>query len=291
VITADRLLSVILLLRPTNSLPAAALVLLGAHLTRGSVAAEARYTALDPSLVAALAMFFVTTFGYVSNDLVDLDADRINKPGRPLPSGALSSDAARALVVALALLALATAALLGPVPLLAAAGAILLLHLYNRRLKASPGAGNLMIALLAAAILPVGAVSVGGLHVESLRPVLLPSALLATFILAREALKTVEDERGDQSAGVNTISLAVGGRTVARALVLPAAVTGALVYVLASRYGYSGAFSALVLVGVTLPLLGSALYLWNDASAMRTRRALRLLKASYFAGIAALLLA
>ncbi|MEZ4708204.1 MAG: UbiA family prenyltransferase [Caldilineaceae bacterium] len=50
----------------------------------------------------AAAMWFVTAFGYVSNDYVDVVEDAVNKPDRPLPRGTVSSAAARGLIFGLA---------------------------------------------------------------------------------------------------------------------------------------------------------------------------------------------
>jgi 4-hydroxybenzoate polyprenyltransferase len=68
-----------------------------------------------PLLVGASACFY--TSGIVFNDCFDYQLDSIERPERPLPSGAVSLKTAWLLGSALMIAALALAALVGPVPL------------------------------------------------------------------------------------------------------------------------------------------------------------------------------
>jgi 4-hydroxybenzoate polyprenyltransferase len=68
-----------------------------------------------PLLVGASACFY--TSGVVFNDCFDYELDSVERPERPLPSGAVSRKAAWALGAVLMIVALALAALAGPVPL------------------------------------------------------------------------------------------------------------------------------------------------------------------------------
>jgi 4-hydroxybenzoate polyprenyltransferase len=74
---------------------------------------------------------------YLTNDLVDLERDRLHpaKRTRPLASGALAPGAARAAALALLAAALAASLLLGPGFLLCAAGYLALGLLYSHALK------------------------------------------------------------------------------------------------------------------------------------------------------------
>lgn len=277
------------LVRLSNSLPASALVLVGAHL---ATPRPAPYQ-LPPARVwlAACAMWLVTAYGYASNDLHDIVEDRINKPDRPLASGAFSVRRGRQLVGVLALGALTCAALLGLAPLLAAGSVLLLLQLYNRRLKATAGAGNLLIALLAGAILPVGAVAAYGYDAHALLRVVTPSALLSSFVVAREMIKTLEDGSGDSQAGKMTVAVRLGEAATLR-LVAVAAGGVVLFSLLAWRcLAYSSTFLAVTTLGVSIPLFFTFFYLRWQTTSLRTSRCLALLKGSYFAGLLALIVA
>jgi geranylgeranylglycerol-phosphate geranylgeranyltransferase len=274
---------VLRLLRLSNSAPASVLVLLGASLCQpGSLPARA--------WLAAVAMWCVTAFGYVSNDIADLAEDRINKPDRPLPSGLVAKETAVLMAAGLAVTALAISLVVGWLAAVAAGSVLTLLMLYNLRLKAVPIAGNALVAVLAGCALSTGAVAAYGLNSAALQATLGPAMLLVWFIFGREALKTVEDVHGDNAAGKHTLALAWGAERTARWLLLPAACTCLIALWLWLVQGYSSMFLALVLAGVTLPLCYSALHLWSNAAPQRVSRCLALLKGSYFAGLLALFL-
>jgi len=266
------------LLRLTNSLPATGLVLLGAHLTGGWPPSRA-------TLLAASAMWAITSFGYVTNDLYDIEADRINKPDRPLPSGQISRRSACAVAAILAASAIALASLIDMLALTAACFAIATLMGYNAWLKRTVLIGNLIIATLSGATLFVGGYTVG-----QLRPLLWPSALVSLFILAREILKTIEDVPGDRRAGMRTIATAWGPRWAGRVF---AGVIGGHIIVSVIAYwlaGFSPLYLALVAV-MDIGLLYSALIVTRAPTPHNARVGLRISKVGYGLGLLALLLA
>jgi geranylgeranylglycerol-phosphate geranylgeranyltransferase len=272
------------LVRLSNSLPASTLVLLGGYLITGWPLGQRVW-------IAALAMWCITGFGYASNDYFDQAEDAVNKPDRPLPAGRLADWFAAALSGLLALAALGLSAGLGWRELAVALAVLLLLTLYNLRLKATPGGGNLLVATLAGATLVTGAVASRGFSWVAVAPVLLPATLLTLFIAAREVLKTMEDVAGDQAAGKRTVAVQLGLRATVWLLAGLAVLTGlaSVLPVLFQRFSWL--YLLLVQVGVVAPLLFTVVHLWREVTVGRVRRCLRLLKASYFVGLAALLLA
>jgi geranylgeranylglycerol-phosphate geranylgeranyltransferase len=272
------------LIRLTNSLPAGALVLTGAHLGAGSALAPRAW-------IAAGAMCCITAFGYVSNDLADVAEDRINKPDRPLPSGKVEMTTAQRLAACLAAGGATLAATLGWRELLVALTVLALLMLYNGRLKAAAGGGNLLIALLAGCTLLTGAIAVQGFVWSATAAVCLPSALLAVFVAARELVKTLEDLPGDQAVGKKTLAVWGGWRLVVRVVLLCTLASGGLALLAVRMAHYSNAFLAVTGLGVVAPLGVTTLYLWRKAPVLAVRRMLRLLKLSYVAGLVALWLA
>ncbi len=81
--------------------------------------------------VVALAMALFYTAGMILNDIADLEVDRRERPERPLPSGAVSRSAALAAVAGLLAIGLAILAATGVEPLLAGAGLVALIVLYD----------------------------------------------------------------------------------------------------------------------------------------------------------------
>ncbi len=277
------------LMRLSNSIPAALLVVLGAHLAGASLREVAIWQ-------AALGMWAITAFGYISNDLFDLVEDRINKPDRPLASGVVTIG--QALWVAVMLVGF-TALFVFPLGWIALGVAVIVLILllsYNAWLKATPGWGNILIALLAGAALLPGAVVAWGWSAHELQRLLLPTLMLSSFIATREVLKTLEDRTGDLLAGKRTISIVIGPQRTLYFITLLAAVTLILTFLPLEVLHYSWAFMGCMLLGVDLPLIVAVSYCYRNLPAIsqdgrRVRPILALLKCSYFAGLLALLLA
>ena len=266
------------LLRPTNSLPAAGLVLLGAHLVGGWPWPRATWT-------AAGAMWAITSFGYVTNDLRDVAIDRVNKPDRPLPSGRIRCSAARVASIVLAALAVGLAGSIDALALLAACLALAALIGYNVRLKNTVLVGNALIALLSGAALGVGGYTMG----QPWRLVW-PGVLVTLFILAREVLKTIEDVEGDRRAGLRTIATAWGPRRAGR--VFASLALGCAVISLAVRWIAEFSATYLIVIAVMdLGLVYSALLVARAPSPMNARVGLRISKVGYALGLIALLVA
>jgi geranylgeranylglycerol-phosphate geranylgeranyltransferase len=178
-------------------------------------------------------MWAITSFGYVTNDLRDVEADRVNKPDRPLPSGRVSRPAACTAAAILAVLVVGLASTVDGLAVLAACFTLALLVAYNVRLKSTVLLGNGLIAALSGAALGVGGYTVGDPWALFSQGTGWPGVLVALFILAREVLKTIEDVAGDRSIGVRTVATAWGpGRAgqVFAVLVLIWAVLSLIVY-------------------------------------------------------------
>lgn len=272
------------LLRLSNSLPAAALVLIGARLAVGRPLPASAW-------LAAAAMWCITAYGYVANDLADVAEDRINKPDRPLPSGAVQAETATRLAWGLAGCGALLAAGVGLAPLGVALLVIWALHLYNKRLKGRPGSGNVLIAFLAGCTLPVGSVAVQGIGPAALTPVWLPALLLSAFVAAREVIKTVEDVAGDRAAGRRTLPVRYGLDRTVQIVAGLAVLVAVLSIAPIPLAGYSWPYLLCVTAGVTAPLVYTAVTLQRTPTPAHVSRCLALLKSSYFAGILALLLA
>ena len=158
------------------------------------------------------------------NDYLDLEIDRINRPSRPLPSGAISEASAKrgiALMMAVSLLSIAGAISIardqpegieGWYPALVIwLGALFLLAnyestgSYSLRLKERGLPGNIAISLSVGMVVLFGAAGVFEPYNERAWAMFAAGVL---YTLAREIVKDIEDMEGDE--GRNTYAMRVG---------------------------------------------------------------------------------
>ena len=277
------------LLRPGNFLLSFSAVALGAVLAVGGAAFGTEHL---PDLVLAMASAALVGSGANAlNDALDVAIDRINRPHRPVSSGRMSPAAARRIWAVLSLVGVGLAALASALLGAVAAGSVVVLWVYNRWLKGTPGPGNVAVASVIAT-----APLFGALAVEALTPAVWTAVGLTFLVtLAREITKDVEDAVGDAAGGAGTMAVRWGERPAAWVAVVTIGVTLALVPV-PTLWGVGRAFLAYVL-GAAACLLTAAWSLSVGAGgrAAETRlaaaRARAWLKAAMVAGVAALLLA
>jgi geranylgeranylglycerol-phosphate geranylgeranyltransferase len=158
-----------------------------------------------PALVAAFSAGLINGAGNAFNDLMDQDIDRINRPGRPLPSGRLSPRSAALESLVLALAGCSLAWYLGPVHGLLALAVSTLLVIYSIYLKNSMLWGNITIGALSAVAFPYGALVSGGMGRSWI-----PAVFALLFHLGREIVKDIEDMEGDRLRGERTLPLRQG---------------------------------------------------------------------------------
>jgi len=232
------------LVRGRNLLMAAVGVAAGGTLALGRVVVTRELG------LAMLSAMLLGAAGNAANDLWDVEADRINKPTRPLVSGALSSDVAARVGGVAGGLGLVLAWLAGATVLTLAVPALVLMLAYSPLLKPRPVLGNVVVAVIASLPLVYGAGAVGDWHAG-----LVPFWLAALLHLSREIVKDVEDIPGDVAAGRRTIPVTWGRRAgfLAAALPLVAFVPVALVPWIAGWYGARyGLVVLLILSGVAV---------------------------------------
>jgi len=98
-------------------------------------------------------------FGLILNDLLDLETDARERPGRPLPAGEITVPQARMAAIAMGLSGLNLALFAGRPALFVAAALAGLIVLYNAALKRVPGAGVAAMGLCRGMSLLLGAVA------------------------------------------------------------------------------------------------------------------------------------
>jgi geranylgeranylglycerol-phosphate geranylgeranyltransferase len=233
---------VVTLVRGRNLLLAAAGVAIGGALTLGRVAFPGEL------VLALLSAMGLGAAGNTANDLWDVEADRVNKPLRPLVSGALSRGAALWIGGSAGGLGLLCAWLAGPTVFAIGLPALVVMLAYSPLLKPRPVLGNVVVAVLGSLPLVYGAGAVG-----DWRAGLVPFWLAALLHSGREIVKDLEDIPGDLAAQRRTIPIAWGRRAgfVAAAVPLVVFVPVALTPWLAGSYGVRyGSIAVLIAIGV-----------------------------------------
>ena len=234
------------LTRPGNAIAAGVLTFTGAIVAGGTP---------DDTLVvgaAILATVFATGAGNAINDYFDRNIDRINRPDRPIPRGAVSADEAKWFSIALFGGAVVSALALPLVAIAIAVVNLTALVAYTEFLKGLPGVGNVVVAALTGSTFLFGGAAIGA----PLGAVVL-SVLAALATLTREIVKDVEDIAGDKEEGLRTLPIVIGERPslVFGTGVLAVAVLASVVPYLDGEFGL--AYLGLVIPADVLMLAGT----------------------------------
>jgi geranylgeranylglycerol-phosphate geranylgeranyltransferase len=221
-------LAVVELARPVNGLMSAAAVFVGAFVSTASVAWSA-------AALGAVSAFAAASGANALNDSLDWETDRINRPGRPVPSGRVSPTAALLVSVVAFAISVGLALVLSRAAAALAAGWLLLAVLYSVVLKGLPLVGNAAVAVVASTPFLMG-----GLSQTTFAPALIPASLAFLIHLAREIVKDVDDVEGDAASGVMTLAVRAGTGAslgIARGVLIALIVLSALPFVL-GVYGW-----------------------------------------------------
>ncbi len=198
-----RVVSLLSLMRPPNSILVGFAVIVGIAVTSHNYHEIFTFR----SLLGFLTGFFVSSFSMVSNDLYDVEVDRINQPNRPIPSGVVKVNQAKIFSIVLLILGLGASAGLGLITLGIAALFAVIGWSYNFRGKQIGLIGNSLVALSLAIPYIFGSVSLGNYYIN-LGYILALTSFLAG--MGREVLKGVADVEGDKVRNVKTVAVSHG---------------------------------------------------------------------------------
>lgn len=246
-----RMLALLELARAHSAVGGALAVWLGARLA----GAEWSWSWLYPMTVA----FLLCAAGNAYNDVQDVALDKINRPTRPLPRGALTLTLARTFAFACTTLAFLLVLPLGFISTFGTITGIGLLFWYSHGLKRIPLVGNGTVGLLTGMT-----VGFGGLLAGDVAAVVLPGVALGLLFGGREVLKTIYDEAGDRAHAIPTATTRWGPRN---ALAI-ATVVLLLGWLVLTWWGWPS-YSWVVILTLAL-ILTTLLPLWR---APRSRRA------------------
>jgi geranylgeranylglycerol-phosphate geranylgeranyltransferase len=194
-----RLAGFIAITRPINSFVAGLAAIVAYLIDTG--------TLLPESLLLFFIVALITAAGNTINDFFDAEIDAINRPDRPIPSGAVSRGAARGFAVTLFLAGIIVSFFTNPLCISIAIFNTLLLIAYAAKLKSTPLIGNIVVAYLSASIFLFG----GALNGLDGLVRIIPIAAITFFaMLSRELLKDAEDVEGDRAGGADTVPIRIG---------------------------------------------------------------------------------
>jgi len=182
------------LLRPLNCVIAAFAILVGAVVAVGPNGMGA--VALQVS-VAALVGFMFTGAGNALNDYFDRDVDRVNHPGRPIPSGRVSMTNALAFAIFLFTLAAVLGIFTGLLAFTVVLVNLIAMVTYEARFKRKGSSGNIMIGWLVASLFIFGGAAAYGESTAALQRIAWLGLLAFLATLGREIVKDIEDVAGD----------------------------------------------------------------------------------------------
>jgi len=235
-------------------------------------------------LLLILSVITINGGGNIINDIYDLEIDRINRPDRPLPAGALSVAQARIYLIFL----FASGILLSwfiSVEAFIIAGPISapILVAYSACFKRQPLIGNLAVSfMLGLAFIYVGAAF------GNIEATLVMAALAFGFTLIREIVKDLEDMEGDARDNARTLPL-VWGESKTLVLVLLLMLSFVILDMLPYFLGvYNHVYLWMVILGINVPLLFFAFVLWKQPDKKSYSKAQMFLKLDIFVGLAAL---
>jgi geranylgeranylglycerol-phosphate geranylgeranyltransferase len=194
-----RLAGFFTLTRPVNSLVAGLAAIVAYLIDTGTVIPE--------SLLLFFIVALITAAGNVINDFFDAEIDAINRPDRPIPSGAVSKGAARGFAVTLFLAGVLVSFFTNSLCIGITIINSVLLIAYAAKLKRTPLIGNIVVAYLSASIFLFGGALNG---IDGLVPIIPVAAITFFAMLSRELLKDAEDVEGDREGGADTMPIRIG---------------------------------------------------------------------------------
>ncbi|NOX65203.1 MAG: UbiA family prenyltransferase [Chlorobi bacterium] len=147
----------------------------------------------------------VTASGNIINDYYDIEADRINRPNRVLPSEMVLPATAVVFYFAFNIAALILSLFLGLELFVITIVTMVLLFLYSYKLKNIPLVGNAVIAFLTGLAFVFGSVIVGNIFCG-----IIPALFAFMINFMRELIKDIEDIGGDRAVGFSTYPITYG---------------------------------------------------------------------------------
>lgn len=268
-----RLAGFIIITRPVNSFVAGLAAIVAYLIDTGTVIPE--------SLLLFFIVALITAAGNVINDFFDAEIDAINRPDRPIPSGAVSRGDARRFAVTLFLAGILVSFFTNSLCIGIAIFNVLLLIAYAAKLKSTPLIGNIVVAYISASIFLFG----GALNGLDGLVRIIPIAAITFFaMLSRELLKDAEDVEGDRAGGADTVPIRIGIKKTSEFALITTVLAVAASFI---PYFWWGAWYLGGIIAVDIIIIIAALRGLNceTPACVKASMASSLLKAGMFASL------
>ncbi|MBN2094922.1 MAG: geranylgeranylglycerol-phosphate geranylgeranyltransferase [Candidatus Aenigmarchaeota archaeon] len=156
-----------------------------------------------------LSVALLCASGNTINDFFDRKIDAINRPNRPIPSGRMTPGEGFLIYLFLTFTGLLLSFFVSWNFFIFAAFNSIVIYLYSMKFKRTV-LGNLVDTYLAVSVF-IAPVLIGGGIFDFPKSPLIFIASISFFVnYGREILKSVEDVRGDKSAGARTLPIVIG---------------------------------------------------------------------------------
>jgi geranylgeranylglycerol-phosphate geranylgeranyltransferase len=195
--------------RPINMLISFIGVVTGALLVSSDAGINAT------AVTAAFSAMLILAGGNALNDYYDVEADKVNRPKRPIPSGRAGKNEVMLFSATLFTAGIAAAFFTNTYCLSLALFNSLVLAAYAMHSKKAFLTSNLAVSYLSASVFLYGALSIHNTHVFNPGGLGILSILIASsffMTLSREIVKDIEDLDGDAKAGATTLPTKIGIR-------------------------------------------------------------------------------
>lgn len=236
-------------------------------------------------IFAALSGALIGAGGMVINDVLDVEIDRINKPERPIPSGAITRYDALMFFAILTGFGLIMSAYTTRQAFIIAFFAVPAIILYSKVFKGTALLGNLLVGGLTGLTFIYGGAVVG-----NMQQAIIPALFAFLINVGREVIKDMEDVEGDAKNGANTLPVKYGMKNAS------IVATIFLLFVIASTIFpyvngiYRIEYFIAVNLGVNVVLVYIVYSLWKDQSVKNLNFLSQILKWDMLVGLVAIYL-
>lgn len=248
----------------------------------GQLLAADEFPPVSIMALGFLSIFCISATALILNDYFDLETDRVNAPGRPLPSGIVTKQDVVLLSIGVAMLGFTASYMISVAALLVSLIVWAIGFLYNWRFKRTGLPGNLMVSFSVGMTFIFGGISVG---FPFARMAWLFAVMVALINLGEEIAADAMDVQGDRQAGSRSLAVVLGPE---RAMKISAAIFMAVVAISSLPF-WRGWLNGIYLLPISLMdgvILYSTAKLLNPQTADR-RRYVRWI---YLGGLAAILI-
>ena len=210
------LIGSLIIMRPINCVMGSLTVIIGILNTRTGIPINILLINL---VLGIITYYFIAGSGMIINDIYDIEIDKINRPDRPIPSGAVSLKQAKILFILTFGIGVMISIIhylifdLSGLNVILAVFFGLIGWLYAAWGKKQGFIGNIIVGI---------SFSIGLIYGAVLNTLIIPAYIYYFFLtaffllLSREIVKGCEDIEGDKEEGVKTLAIKLGTKKAIR---------------------------------------------------------------------------